>query len=66
VSLKSLEKRNFLLENLDTRWLMASADTFADYPNDNTIKSLSIACICWFNTVKTQESEQFLTNTQSC
>jgi hypothetical protein len=60
------EEKNFLLENLNTRWLMAAADTFADYSDDNTIKSLSIACICLLNTVKIQESERFLTNAQSC
>ena len=56
------EEGGFLLKNLNTRWLMAAADTFADYSHDDVIKSLSIACACLLNTVKMQESERFLTN----
>jgi hypothetical protein len=59
------EEKYFLLENLNTRWLMAAADTFADYSDNDAIKSLSIACICLLNTIKIQESERFLTNAQN-
>ena len=56
------QEKDFLLENLNTRWLMAAADTFADHSQDNAVKGLSIACSCLLNTVKIQESERFLNN----
>ena len=61
-----VEEKEFLLENLNTRWLIAATDTFADYSDDEAIKSLSIACVCLLNTVKLQESERFLTNADQC
>ena len=61
-----LEEKDHLLKNLNTRWLIAATDTFADYSDDDTIKSLSIACVCLLNTVKLQESERFLTNADQC
>ncbi len=60
------EEKEHLLENLNTRWLIAATDTFADYSHDDAIKSLSVACICLLNTVKIQESERFITNAQNC
>jgi len=56
------EEKDFLLKNLNTRWLISAADTFADYSDDDTIKSLSVACSCLLNTVKMQESERFISN----
>ena len=60
------EEKEHLLKNLNTRWLIAATDTFADYSNDDAVKSLSIACVCLLNTVKLQESERFITNAQNC
>ena len=60
------EEKEHLLKNLNTRWLIAATDTFADYSDDDAIKSLSIACVCLLNTVKLQESEHFLTNADQC
>jgi hypothetical protein len=56
------EEKNYLLKNLNTRWLISATDTFADLSDDDAIKSLSIACSCLLNTVKIQESEHFITN----
>ena len=56
----------FLLKNLNTRWLIAATDTFADYSDNDSIRSLSVACVCLLNTVKLQESERFVTNAQQC
>ena len=56
------EEKDFLLKNLNTRWLISATDTFADYSNDDAIRSLSVACSCLLNTVKIQESEHFITN----
>jgi hypothetical protein len=56
------EEKDFLLKNLNTRWLIAAADTFSDHSKNDVTKSLSIACACLLNTVKMQESERFITN----
>jgi len=59
------EEKDYLLKNLNIRWLISATDTFADLSDDDTIKSLSIACSCLLNTVKIQESEHFITNYDS-
>ena len=59
------EEKDYLLKHLNTRWLISAADTFADFSDDDSIKSLSIACSCLLNTVKIQESEHFITNFDS-
>ena len=59
------EEKDYLLKNLNTRWLISAADTFADFSDDDSVKSLSLACSCLLNTVKMQESERFITNAQS-
>ena len=56
------EEKDYLLKNLNLRWLISATDTFADLSDDDAIKSLSIACSCLLNTVKIQESEHFITN----
>ncbi len=59
------EEKDFLLKNLNTRWLIAAADTFADHSSDDSVRSLSIACSCILNTVKMQETERYITNAQN-
>jgi hypothetical protein len=59
------EEKDYLLKHLNTRWLIAAADTLSDLSDDDAIKSLSIACSCLLNTVKIQESEHFITNYDS-
>jgi hypothetical protein len=59
------KEKDYLLKNLNTRWLISATDTFADFSDDDSVKSLSLACSCLFNTVKMQESERFITNAQS-
>jgi len=59
------EEKDYLLKHLNTRWLLSAADTFADFSDDDSIKSLSVACSCLLNTVKMQESERFITNAHS-
>jgi len=56
------EEKDYLLKNLNTRWLISATDTFADFSDDDAIKSLSVACSCLLNTVKIQESERFIMN----
>jgi len=59
------EEKHYLLKNLNMRWLLSATDTFSDFSNDDAIKGLSIACSCLLNTVKIQESENFITNFDS-
>ena len=59
------EEKGYLLKHLNARWLISAADTFADFSDDDSIKSLSVACSCLLNTVKMQESERFITNAHS-
>ena len=59
------EEKDYLLKHLNTRWLISATDTFADLSDDDSIKSLSVACSCLLNTVKMQESERFITNAHS-
>lgn len=60
------EEGDFLLENLNTRWLISAADTFADHSDDASVRALALACACLLNTVKIQETERLITNAQSC
>jgi len=60
------EEKDYLLKNLNTRWLISASDTFADYSDDDSVKGLSLACSCLINTVKMQESERFITNAHNC
>jgi hypothetical protein len=60
------EEKDFLLKTLNTRWLIAATDTFADYSKDDSIRSLSVACACLLNTIKIQETERFITNANAC
>lgn len=60
------KEKYFLLKNLNTRWLIAATDTFADYSQSNSVRSLSVACACLLNTVKIQETERLITNAQNC
>ena len=56
------EEQDFLIKNLNIRWLISAADSFIDYSTNDLTKGLSIAAVTLFNTVKLQESERFLTN----
>jgi len=59
------EEKDYLLKNLNTRWLISATDTFTDFSDDDSVKGLSLACSCLLNTVKMQESERLITNTES-
>jgi hypothetical protein len=58
------EEEEFLLKNLNTRWLISASDTFTDYSDDEAVQGLSIACSCLLNTIKMQESERCIINTK--
>jgi len=54
------EHRNFLLKNLNSRWLLSAADTFSDHSDIAEEKLLGVACSALLNTIKLYESERLL------
>ncbi len=52
----------WLLKNLNIRWLVSACDTFADHCADPTEKSLAFSTSLMVNTVKIYETENYLTN----
>ena len=54
------EERVFLLRNLNLRWLVSAADTFADLSPDPLERALAFNAGCLVNTVKMAESERFI------
>lgn len=59
------KEKKYLLKNLNSRWLIAATDTFADYSNNKNIRSLSLACSCLVNTIKAYETERFIINAKN-
>ncbi|WP_198912819.1 hypothetical protein, partial [Streptococcus agalactiae] len=55
----------FLCQHLSTRWLISACDTFIDYSSDDYLKALLMNAVVLINTIKLQESERFLTDTQN-
>lgn len=51
---------DFLLNNLNTRWLVSAADTFADYSQDPLEQALAVSTSLLVNTVKLYETERFI------
>lgn len=51
---------SFLIDNLNTRWLVAAADTFVDHTHNAENKAYAMACSCLINTIKLNETERFL------
>lgn len=58
-----LTERDFLLENLNTRWLISACDTFIDYDDDKTLQAILMNAISLINTIKLQETEHLLCQT---
>ncbi len=51
---------DFLLEQLNTRWLVSAADTFADFASEPLVRALALNAALLANTVKMQETERYL------
>ncbi|SKA70571.1 hypothetical protein SAMN02745130_00772 [Thiothrix eikelboomii] len=51
---------DFLRQQLNTRWLISAADTFADHATDPTTRALALAASLLVNTIKLQETERYL------
>ena len=56
------KEHKFLLEHLNTRWLIAAADSFVDHDADPLAQSQAFSAICLVNTCKIYETERFATN----
>lgn len=56
-----LEEHAFLLKSLNTRWLISACDTFIDHSEDDFLKALLMNAVILVNTIKLQESERYLT-----
>ena len=52
----------FLLDHLNTRWLIAAADSFVDHDDDPIARSQAFCAISLVNTCKIYETERFATN----
>lgn len=56
------EEKDFLLEKLNTRWLISAVDTFVDYSKDTTLQALCLGTVCLLNTIKIEETERYITH----
>jgi hypothetical protein len=54
------QEKAHLLQSLNSRWLVAAADTFADHSTDKRTQALALTCACLINTIKAQETERFI------
>lgn len=59
-----LAETEFLLKNLNTRWLISACDTFIDYDEDMTLQAILMNAITLINTIKLQETEHILCEIQ--
>ena len=55
-----LEEADYLVENLNTRWLVSAADTFADYSEEPLEQAYALATAGLINAVKLAETERWL------
>ena len=53
-------ERDFLLKNLNMRWLIAATDTFAEQDDDPQIRSVAMTASLLVNTIKMYETERYL------
>lgn len=58
-------ERDFLLQSLSTRWLIAAADTFIDHGRDPLAAALLMNAVMLVNTLKLAESERYLHQTEN-
>ncbi len=59
------EEQDFLLANLNTRWIVSAADTFIDYADSSLVKALAMNVVTLVNTIKINETERYLQNQQT-
>ena len=55
-----LVERDFLLDSLNTRWIISACDTFIDLHEDVSLKAILMNAVILINTLKLQETERYL------
>ena len=58
-------ERDFLLKNLNTRWLISAADSFIDHDENPLSRAFAFSAVCLVNSCKLCETERFASNAQS-
>ncbi len=58
------QEQKHLIKNLNTRWLIAAADTFADYSSNPKTQALALSCALLINTLKIIETERLINESQ--
>ena len=56
------KEHDFLLENLNTRWLVSASDSFLDHDKNDLCRAYAFSSLCLINTCKLYETERFLLN----
>lgn len=56
-------KHHFLIEHLNTRWLISAADSFVDHDPNPLVQAYAFAAISLVNTCKLYETERFASET---
>ena len=54
------QEADWLLQNLNVRWLVSACDTFADHASDPTTRAFAVATSLLANTVKIYETENVM------
>lgn len=54
------QEMEYLLREMNLRWLVSAADTFADHAKEPLVRALTLNVSILFNTIKMQETERFL------
>ena len=55
-----VKEHEYLIKELNTRWLISAADSFLDHDEDDLCKAYAFSCLCLINTCKLYETERFL------
>jgi hypothetical protein len=58
-------EHDFLIEHLNTRWLISAADSFIDHHSDPLTRAYAFTAVTLVNTCKVYESERFACKTQT-
>lgn len=58
-----LTERDFLLQHLNTRWLISACDTFIDHDDNVTLQAILMNANILINSIKLQETERLLCKT---
>ena len=56
---------NFLIQNLNTRWLISAADSFIDHDSNPLSRAFAFSAICLVNSCKLCETERFASNSEN-